>query len=121
MSRTVLRKADNPHINDLLTVEEVVLLVGVSFNTLNYWYRWKRENPDHELAKLLPDPIKQGQRSTRYWKYSDIERISEFKHSIPKGRYGGILASVTQKYAKKKGSINDKKESTAESAEQSQS
>lgn len=112
MSKTVLKKADNPHMNDLLTVEEVVLLVDISFNTLNYWYRWKRQNPEHELAKLLPDPIKQGARGTRYWKYSDIEKISAFKHAIPKGRYGGILASVTQKYVKKGRSKNDTKEPT---------
>lgn len=107
MSRTVAKKADNPHMNDLLTVEQVVLLVGVSFNTINYWYRWKRENPDHELAKLLPDPIKHSSRGTRYWKYSDVEKLSEFKHSIPKGRYGGILASVTQRYAKKGKQTNE--------------
>ena len=101
MSKTVAKKADNPHMNDLLTVEQVVLLIGVSFNTINYWYRWKRENPDHELAVLLPDPVKNGARGTRYWKYSDVEKLSEFKHSIPKGRYGGILARVTQRYAKK--------------------
>ena len=40
MSKTVAKKADNPHMNDLLTVEQVVLLIGVSFNTINYWYRW---------------------------------------------------------------------------------
>lgn len=101
MSKTLPKKEDNKHKDDLLTVEQVVVLVGCSFNTINYWYRWKRENPEHELAQLLPDPIKKSERGTRYWKYSDIEKLSEFKHSIPKGRYGGILASVTQRYIKK--------------------
>lgn len=108
-----LRKADNPHVDDLLKVEEVVVLVGISYNTLNYWYRWKRENPDNDLAKLLPEPIKAGSRAQRYWKYSDIEKICEFKYSIPKGRYGGLLASVTQKYTKK-GEKHDKTKTTTD-------
>ena len=101
MSTTYVKKEDNPHKDDLLKVEEVVMLVGISFNTINYWYRWTRQNPEHELAKLLPEPIKNSSRGTRYWKYSDIQKLSEFKHSIPKGRYG-VLGDVTQKYARKR-------------------
>lgn len=87
--------------NDLLRVEQVALAVDVSIQTINIWYRWKRQNPDSEYAKMLPDFIQNGERQTRYWNKADIWRLIEFKNSIPQGR-NGILGSVTQKYVKKK-------------------
>lgn len=84
-----------------LRIEEVALLVGASTQTINNWYRWKKANPDHELAKLLPDYLQEGPRQMRHWKKSDIWLISEFKNSIPHGR-NGILGDITQKYARNK-------------------
>lgn len=85
----------------LLTVEEVAVIVGTSASTLNYWYRFKKENPENVWAQMLP-PFKQfGPRQTRYWDYSDIWQISEFKKALPKGR-GGILGDTTQKYWRKR-------------------
>lgn len=87
--------------NKRMKIEEVALVVGVSVKTINNWYAWKRENPEHELAKLLPNYVQEGERQTRYWNYSDIHKLANFKANVPKGR-NGILAGVTQKYRKKK-------------------
>lgn len=83
----------------LLRAEEVALLVGVSTQTLNNWYRWKRLNPEHPLAALLPDFIQSNPRQTRYWRKSDIWNVAQFKNTIPHGR-NGILGEVTQRRKK---------------------
>ena len=84
----------------LLRLEEVAVLLGCSSKSINNWYWFRRENPDNEYAKLLPDYIQEGLRQTRYWKLSDIPKLREFKLSIPQGR-GGIMGSITQKYYRK--------------------
>lgn len=83
-----------------LRAEEVALLVGCSVPTLNNWYRFKKENPDHEMAKLLPEFTQHGQLQQRYWTEADIYKLIEFRSKLPRGR-GGILGSVTQRYYKK--------------------
>lgn len=85
----------------LLNVNEVALLVGASVQTIGSWYRWKELHPEHELAKLIPDYVRKGNKRTRYWKQSDIWKLIEFKTAIPQGRKG-IMGDVTQKYVKKK-------------------
>jgi len=85
----------------LLNVNEVALLVGSSVQTIGSWYRWKDLHPDHELAKLIPEYARKGNKRTRYWKQSDIWRLIEFKTAIPQGRKG-IMGEITQKYVKKK-------------------
>lgn len=85
---------------DLLTVQEVGVVIGSCPATINMWYKWRRTHPDHELAKLLPDYEQQGGRQTRYWHKADIWKLIEFKQRIPKGRHG-ILGEVTQAYVKK--------------------
>lgn len=92
--------------NELLRIEQVALAVDVSIQTINIWYRWKRQNPDSEYAKMLPDFIQNGKRQQRFWNKSDVWRLIEFKNSIPQGR-NGILGSVTQKYVKKKETKNE--------------
>ena len=95
---------------DLLTALEVCVLVRCSYNALNYWYRWRAQNPDNEYAKLLPDYLQPSERQTRYWHKSDIPKIIQFKTSVPQGRQG-IMGDVTQKYrrAKKERDKNAKK------------
>lgn len=83
-----------------LRIEEVAFMVGVSTQTINNWYRWKKLNPNHEMAKLLPDYVQEGKRQIRFWKQSDIWTLKEFKTSIPHGK-NGILGEITQKYLKK--------------------
>lgn len=83
----------------LLTATQVAAQAGISIQTLNIWYKFKRENPDNELAKILPD-FQTGERRTRYWKLSDVYKLVEFQTNIPKGR-NGIMGDVTQKYYRK--------------------
>lgn len=84
-------------MSNLLKIEEVAVILGCSTQTINYWYRWKKENPDSEFAKMLPDFIQEGNRQTRFWKQEDVKYLAEFKNTIPQGR-NGILGSITQKY-----------------------
>ena len=93
------RKRDDV-MNKKLTVTEVAVLVGCSVQTINYWYAFKRKEPNNKLAKILPDYTQEGGRQTRYWKEEDIFKLVMFKNSIPRGR-NGILGSVTQRYAKR--------------------
>ena len=81
----------------LLKLEEVAILIGSSGKSINNWYWFKRENPENEFSKMLPDYLQDGPHQTRYWKESDIWKLVEFKQMIPKGR-NGIMGSVTQKY-----------------------
>ena len=83
----------------LLTAVEVAYLVGTSVQTISAWYRWRDLNPDHERAKMLPDYTRIGNKNTRYWKQSDIWKLTEFKATVPQGRYG-LMGDVTQKYCK---------------------
>ena len=83
----------------LLNVQEVAVLIKSSVPTISAWYRWKRLDPNHELAQMLPEFERHGAHRTRYWKYSDIPKLFEFKNAIPQGR-NGIMGAVTQKYCK---------------------
>ena len=90
----------------LLNVSEVSLLIGSSIQTIASWYRWKALHPDHELAKVIPDFTRVGNRRTRYWTQDDVWKLIEFKNSIPQGR-NGVMGDVTQKYVKKKGNEDE--------------
>lgn len=89
----------------LLNVQEVAMLTGSSIQTIGSWYRWKAMYPTHELAQLIPDYRRVGNRNTRYWTENDVWKLIQFKKSIPQGRYG-VMGAVTQKYVKKKGTDN---------------
>ena len=84
----------------LLSAQEVAILINRFPTTISMWYRWKRENPEHELAQLLPDYIQEHPRSKRLWKESDVYKLLEFEKNIVKGRKG-LMGSVTQRYQKK--------------------
>lgn len=86
----------------LLSATEVCVLLDCSIYSLNNWYTFKRENPDNEYAKMLPDFINkdEGTRRKRFWRQEDIGDLIAFKANIPHGR-NGVLGSVTQKYVKK--------------------
>lgn len=86
---------------EYLTLIEVSMKVGVSIQTLNNWYAFKRMRPDNEYAKMLPDYIQEGKGNRRLWKATDIEQIKKFKEVLPQGR-GGILGCVTQRYENKR-------------------
>ena len=84
-----------------LNIEAVAVLINSSVPTISSWYRWKKQNPDNEYAKMLPPFERHGAHKARYWKYEDIWKLIEFKQSIPQGR-NGVMGSVTQAYIKKK-------------------
>ena len=90
-----------PSNEKLLNLNEIAMLVGVSVQTINSWYKWKKIHPENELTKLIPDFVRIGNRNTRYWKQSDAWKLIEFRSSIPQGR-NGIMGDVTQQYYRKK-------------------
>lgn len=83
----------------LLKIEEVALMIGVSVQTINIWYKWARTNPDNDYAKMLPAYKQMGSRQTRYWTQSDIWKLIEFNKVIPRGR-NGVMGDVTQRRSK---------------------
>lgn len=83
----------------LLKIEEVAVLCGVSVQTINNWYKFKRENPNNEYARLLPNYECMGGHSQRFWDKSDINALLAFKDKMPKG-CKGVMGSVTQRYVK---------------------
>jgi predicted DNA-binding transcriptional regulator AlpA len=83
----------------LLKIEEVALMIGVSVQTINIWYKWARTNPDNDYAKMLPTYKQMGTRQTRYWTQSDIWKLIEFNKVIPRGR-NGVMGDVTQRRIK---------------------
>ena len=97
----------------LLSAAQVCVLLDCSIYSLNNWYTFKRENPENEYAKMLPEFIvkSDGARRKRFWNQDDIGKLIEFKASIPHGR-NGVLGSVTQKYVKKAGGKNHGKKKT---------
>lgn len=91
---------NNAITKDLLTVQEVAVLIKSSVPTISSWYRWKKAYPNHPFADMLPDFERHGAHRARYWKYSDIPKLIDFKNSIPQGR-NGIMGSITQAYSRK--------------------
>lgn len=82
----------------MLKAQEVATAVGISIQAMTAWYRWKEENPNHELAQLLPEYTRlAGGRKTRFWRESEIWKLKEFKARRPEGR-NGLMGKVTQKY-----------------------
>lgn len=79
---------------------EVCLLLNISIKTLDMWYLFKRENPDNEYAKLLPNPTQSGPHRTRYWEEKDIPELIKFQATIKQGR-NGFMGAVTQRFVKK--------------------
>lgn len=84
----------------LLRIEEVAMMCGVSVQSVNNWYKFKRENPDNEYARLLPEYTTLEGSRQRMWDKADINALIEFKQKMPKG-CKGVMGSVTQRYVKK--------------------
>ena len=80
----------------LLKIEEVALASGVSVKTINFWYMFRRENPDNEYAKMLPEYIQMGERKQRFWTEDAIWKLIEFKKVVPKG-CRGVMGGTTHK------------------------
>ena len=87
-------------MKDKLKITEVSVLIGRSPQTINMWYAWKRRNPNHELANLLPEYEQENERQPRYWNREDMWKLIEFEQMIQVGR-NGFMGEITQKYVKK--------------------
>lgn len=77
-------------------ITTLAIKLNCSTQSINNWYKWKELNPEHELAKLLPDYEMDSRTRTRYWEETDVWKILEFRTKLPTGR-NGILGDVTQK------------------------
>ena len=83
----------------ILSLAEVAVKLGVSVFTINNWYAFKRLQPDHPMAKLLPEYIQENPRSARKWKAEDLKYLRQFKRQVVVGR-SGFLGCATQRYKK---------------------
>lgn len=73
-----------------MKIEEVAMRVGVSVQTLNRWYKFKRKNPDHVVSKKLPEysMINTSSGKVRDWTDAAVWQLIAFKASIKPGRTG---------------------------------
>ena len=73
-----------------LKIEEVAMRVGVSVQTLNRWYKYKKDNPRDSLAKLIPayKKVKHPTGFMRVWTEDDVWKLVEFKTKMIYGRCG---------------------------------
>lgn len=82
-------------------IEQVAVMVDVSYKTIQNWYDFKRAYPEHQISKMLPEFIQYGCRQTRYWTPEAVEQLKFVKANIPRGQTG-LMAAITQKYVKNK-------------------
>lgn len=77
-------------MTETMKIEEVAMRVGVSVQTLNRWYKFKKNNPDSELAKQLPDYsfVTTPHGNVRLWNAEAIWKLTDFRASIKQGRTG---------------------------------
>ncbi len=74
-----------------LRIEEVAMIVGVSVQTIERWYRYKRDHPDSEIAEEIPDYkciSTVGSRKLRRWSQEAVWSLVQFKASRKLGRTG---------------------------------
>lgn len=74
----------------MMKVEEVAVRLGVSVQTINRWYKFKKENPDSEVSKNIPDFITEKTSSgiIRLWQDDDVWKLVQFRTQIKPGRAG---------------------------------
>lgn len=89
-----------------MKIEEVAVKLGVSVQTLNRWYKFKRENPKDDISRRLPmyKKVKCATGFVRVWTDNQLQELVEFKSLVTPGRTGKM-----GKY-KGKGTKNGKKE-----------
>ncbi len=91
-----------------MKIEEVAVKLNVSVQTINRWYKFKKDNPTDTISKSLPTYKKikgeTGLGFVRIWNEKDLQKLIIFKDSIKVGRTGKM-----GKY-KGKGTKNAKKE-----------
>ena len=73
-----------------MKIEEVAMRIGVSVQTLNRWYQFKRKHPEDETAKLIPEYSMHttSRGKTRNWTEDDVWKLIAFQKMITAGRNG---------------------------------
>ena len=74
-----------------LKIEEVAVRVGVSTQTINRWYKFKRERPKDKASRLLPAyKVAKSEKNlpVRLWKEDDINKLIQFRDNVTRGRDG---------------------------------
>lgn len=74
-----------------LRIEEVAMIIGVSVQTLERWYKFKKEHPESEVAQEIPEYFvgsTTGARRTRLWTQEAVFSLMQFKTERKLGRTG---------------------------------
>jgi transposase len=75
-----------------IKIEEVAFRVGVSTQTLNRWYKFKKEHPKDKISKLIPAYKKVKSKTAmgyvRLWQMEDVQKLIDFKSNVVSGRCG---------------------------------
>lgn len=73
-----------------MKIEEVAMRIGVSVQTLNRWYQFKRKHPADETSKLIPEYSMRttSRGKTRDWTEEDVWKLIAFQKTITAGRNG---------------------------------
>jgi transcriptional regulator with XRE-family HTH domain len=77
-------------MTNMMKIEEVAMRLGVSTQTLNRWYKFKKNNPNSELAQNLPDYslATTPHGNVRLWDADSIWLLTKFKANVKQGRTG---------------------------------
>lgn len=101
----------------MIKIGEVAFVLDVNQFTVERWYKFKKENPDNEYAKLLPEPtrVKNAKnRWVRMWKESDLALLEQFKNAIVPGTKGFMKSQFIYQYQKEKKDGKKKDRSTGD-------
>lgn len=90
------RSGKNMKDEMMVGAEEMARAIGVSVQTLKSWYKFKKANPDNELATILPEASR-GKRNKILFCRCDEAKLVSFRKSIRHGCYG-MMGDITQKY-----------------------
>lgn len=87
-------------MSKILTVSEMADEIGVTFWTINRWYKWYENEDINKLNELykkgmpeLPKYQTMGPRKWKIWSEEDIAQMKKFKEFIPNTR-GGFMGGV---------------------------
>ena len=104
-------------------IGELAFILGVNQFTVERWYKFKKENPENEYAKLLPEPVRIANAKnikTRYWKESDLPALKTFQNAIVPGTKGFMKSQcIYRRTPSQKGGNKDGKKKTGSRVKQS--
>lgn len=79
------------------SIAKVAQIIDVSTTTLKRWYKWY-EDADYEkpIELKLPEYTTDN-RGTKFFKFSDIVKLKQFKEDL-QGKYYGVMADFNANY-----------------------